>query len=190
MLKVCQSIRFGILAQVMAQRYGFIKELAKKIGLYDFAKHGASLIRILCVICRDWAMCGVNTTYHTMQPTNDSKAIVLKAPKICFMSLGYAILRLCREWMKYNTAYKQHATYLVNVGLMRQIAKRAWHICSNIERNGMTAKVVGKTSRDMTFIQKQQTLLDSSPKATNFVSKSNKINRGRYRGKWFDPCLC
>ena len=38
MLKVCQSIRFGILAQVMAQRYGFIKELAKKIGLYDFCE--------------------------------------------------------------------------------------------------------------------------------------------------------
>ena len=187
MLKVCQSIRFGILAQVMGQRYGFIKELAKKIGLYDFAKHGASLIRILCVICKVSAMCGVNIIYHTMQPTNDNKAIALKAPKICFMSLGYAILRLCREWMKFNTAYKQHATYLVNVGLMRQIAKRAWHICSNIERNGMTAKVVGKNKPRHDIHSEAADAFRQFAQGYKFDSKLNKINRGRYRGKWFNP---
>ena len=42
----------------------------------------------------------------------------------------------------------QHATYLVNVGLMRQIAKRAWQYLVAISKgNGMTAKVVGRQAK-------------------------------------------
>ena len=131
-----------------------------------------------------------NTTYHMMQHTNDSKAIALKAPKICFMSWVCVTLRLCRVLTRFNTAYKPQETYLVNVGLMKHIVRMVWRIYSSTEKSGMTAKVAGKISQGTTFIQKQQTLLDSSPKATNSDSKLNKINRERYRGKWFNPCLC
>ena len=71
-----------------------------------------------------------------------------------------------------------------------RLVKRVWRIYSSTVKNGMTAKVAGKTSQDTTFIQKQQTHLGSLLKVINSDSKLNKINRGRYRGKWFNPCLC
>ena len=88
MLKVCQSIRFGILAQAMVRQFGFTKGLAKKIGfILILPKHGESLIRILCVICKALAMCGVNiitARCNTKRQQGDS----VKSPEDMLYELG------------------------------------------------------------------------------------------------------
>ena len=58
MLKVCQSIRFGILAQAMVRQFGFTKGLAKKIGLYDFTKHGRALFVFCALYAKPWLCVG------------------------------------------------------------------------------------------------------------------------------------
>ena len=63
-----------------------------------------------------------------------------------------------------------------SVTVCSSIVKRVWRIYSSTVKNGMTDKDAGRISQDMTFIQKQQTLLGSLHKATNFASKLNKNN--------------
>ena len=155
----------------------FHQRVGQENQFIDFAKHGAKpysyFVRYMQSLGYVWGKHYLPHDATHKRQQGDS----VKSPKICFMSLGLRDIEIVPRVDEIQHGIQATRDIFSQCWFDETNCKRGlWHICSNIERNGMTAKVVGKTSRDTTFTQKQQTLLDSSPKATNFRHKLNKIN--------------